>query len=282
MLRPHDAPGVLRGPAAEVPQHCASGWNAATNAGRAVTQAIEARFNEAITYSGDYETVFQPRDFGSKLPFLPPGAHELWRAVVERIEEFDFYRLDFDIIGQLYERLIGPAERRRYGQFYTSPDVVDLINAFCIREPHAKVLDPGCGGGTFLVRAYARKRALAQRQGESPTHEQLLSEIFGIDSATFPAQLSIINLAVRNITQAANYPRVFRQDFFEARKGESLPYVSSVDGSTGSIVLEDLDAVVGNPPYIRQEELSRQYKDQLNDLFRTGWPGQTAPGVGCL
>jgi hypothetical protein len=54
-----------------------------------LSQAIEARFNEAVTYSGDYETVFQPRDFGSTLPFLPPNAHQLWRAVIERIEEFD-------------------------------------------------------------------------------------------------------------------------------------------------------------------------------------------------
>lgn len=242
-----------------------------------LSQALEARFNEAVAYSGDYETIFQPRDFGSTLPFLPLGAHELWRAVIERIEEFDFSRLDFDIIGQLYERLIGPVERSRYGQFYTSPDVVDLINAFCIREPRARVLDPGCGGGTFLVRAYARKRALAQRQGESPTHEQLLSEIFGIDSSTFPAQLSIINLAVRSIAQEANYPRVFRQDFFEARKGSALSYVTSAERFTSSTVLEDLDAVVGNPPYLRQEELSRQYKDQLNGLFRTEWPGHTAP-----
>jgi type I restriction-modification system DNA methylase subunit len=242
-----------------------------------LSQAIGARFNEAVSYSGDYETIFQPRDFGSTLPFIPSNAHRLWKAVIERIEEFDFSRLDFDIIGQLYERLIGPSERRRYGQFYTSPDVVDLINAFCIREPHARVLDPACGGGTFLVRAYARKRALAQRCGETLTHDQLLSEIIGIDSATFPAQLSIINLAIRSITQTANYPRVIRQDFFEAAKGGALFFAGSADESAGKVVLEDIDAVVGNPPYIRQEELPRQYKDHLKTLFRSEWPGQTSP-----
>jgi type I restriction-modification system DNA methylase subunit len=242
-----------------------------------LSQAIEARFNEAVSYSGDYETIFQPRDFGSTLPFIPSNAQRLWKAVIERIEEFDFSRLDFDIIGQLYERLIGPSERRRYGQFYTSPDVVDLINAFCIREPHARLLDPACGGGTFLVRAYARKRALAQRRGETLTHDQLLSEIIGIDSATFPAQLSIINLAIRSITQTANYPRVIRQDFFEAAKGGALSFAGSADDSVGKVVLEDLDAVVGNPPYIRQEELPRQYKDYLAALFRSEWPGQTLP-----
>lgn len=242
-----------------------------------LSQALEARFKEAVTYSGDYETVFQPKDFGSTLPFLSPTAHESWQAVIERIEEFDFSRLDFDIIGQLYERLIGPVERRRYGQFYTSPDVVDLINAFCIREPHARVLDPGCGGGTFLVRAYARKLALGQRHGDTPSHDQLLSEIFGVDRATFPAQLSIINLAVRNITQTANYPRVARQDFFEARKGESVTYVTSEGGPAGGFTLENLDAVVGNPPYIRQEQLSHPLQGPAQGpvLLRVAWPDRS-------
>lgn len=242
-----------------------------------LSNALEARFREAINYSGDYETIFQPRDFGSTLPFLPINAHTLWISVLERIEEFDFSRLDYDIIGQLYERLIGPAERRRYGQFYTSPEVVDLINSFCIREPHARLLDPSCGGGTFLVRAYARKRALARRTGADPTHEQLLSEIVGIDNATFPAQLSIINLAVRNVTQAANYPRVIKQDFFDAKKGQPLSYVGEETSTEGTVVLDDLDAVVGNPPYIRQEELPVAYKGKLNTMFGSEWRGQTVP-----
>jgi hypothetical protein len=135
-----------------------------------LAQFLEARFGEAVNYSKDYETIFSPDDFGSNLPFLAPQAHQVWRRVIRRIEEFDFSRLDFDIVGQMYERLISPAERRRYGQFYTSPDVVDLINAFCIRDSGARVLDPACGGGTFLVRAYARKRALAQRNGNTPAH----------------------------------------------------------------------------------------------------------------
>ena len=61
------------------------------------------------------------------------------------------------------------------------------------------------------MRAYSRKRAIAQSAGSSPvSHERLLSEIFGIDIAAFPAQLSTINLAVRHLSDEANYPRVAR------------------------------------------------------------------------
>ncbi len=131
---------------------------------------FDARFQEAVQYSQDYETVFVPNedDLGYDILFLSPTAAANWGRLIQRIEEFDFSSLDFDVIGQMYERLVGSSERRRFGQFYTSPDVVDLINAFCIRNPDDRVLDPACGGGTFLVRAYARKRTLGRSSGGPP------------------------------------------------------------------------------------------------------------------
>ena len=238
---------------------------------------LDAKFKKAVDYSNDYETVFVPddTDLGYTIPFLSPSAPKDWVHLIQRIEEFDFSNLDFDVIGQMYEQLISPAERRRFGQFYTSPDVVDLINAFCIRSPVDRVLDPACGGGTFLVRAYSRKRALAQSAGSSPvSHEHLLSEIFGIDIAAFPAQLSTINLAVRHLSDGANYPRVAKASFFDAQAGIPLYDIPLTGDSMRSIALEEVDAVVGNPPYIRQEGIRKNDKDSYRRLHEVEWPGQ--------
>ena len=241
-------------------------------------EVLDARFGEAVRYSRDYETVFVPDedDLGYEVPFLAPTAPRDWARLVQRIEEFDFSSLDFDVIGQMYERLISSSERRRFGQFYTSPDVVDLINAFCIRSSEDRVLDPACGGGTFLVRAYSRKRALAQAAGEPAlSHTQLLSEIFGVDISAFPAQLSTINLAVRHLSNQANYPLVARASFFEAQAGIPLYNIPLTGESMRSIPLGEVDAVVGNPPYIRQEGIDPVEKSNYGELFRTEWPGQT-------
>src|SRR4051794_23156603 len=54
------------------------------------------------------------------------------------------------------DRALEPAERRRLGQHYTPAPVADLIVAACVREPGARVLDPACGAGAFLVRAADR------------------------------------------------------------------------------------------------------------------------------
>ena len=154
--------------------------------------------------------------------------------------------------------------------------MVDLINAFCIRSPDDRVLDPACGGGTFLVRAYSRKRTLAQSAGGPPlSHEQLLGDIFGVDIGAFPAQLSTINLAVRHLSDEANYPRVARASFFDAQAGIPLYDIPLTGDSKRSIALEEVDAVVGNPPYIRQESIGHVDKSSYAELFRTEWPGQT-------
>ena len=241
-------------------------------------EILDARFEEAVQYSHDYETVFVPDedDFGYAIPFLSPTAPGDWARLIQRIEEFDFSSLDFDVIGQLYERLVSSSERRRFGQFYTSPDVVDLINAFCIRNPNDRVLDPACGGGTFLVRAYSRKRTLAQSAGGPPlSHERLLGDIFGVDIGAFPAQLSTINLAVRHLSDEANYPRVAKASFFDAQAGIPLYDIPLTSDSKRSIALEEVDAVVGNPPYIRQESIGPVDKSIYAELFRKEWPGQT-------
>ena len=138
------------------------------------------------------------------------------------------------------------------------------------------MLDPACGGGTFLVRAYSRKRALSQSAGGPPlSHERLLDEIFGIDIGAFPAQLSTINLAVRHLSDEANYPLVARASFFDAQKGNPLYSRPLSDGPEQRVPLEEVNAVVGNPPYIRQESIGPVDKSSYIELFRREWPGQT-------
>jgi type I restriction-modification system DNA methylase subunit len=139
---------------------------------------LEKFFADAKEITGDYETVFgeDHTNVGSRIPFYSNFVSPYWRSLIGQIHEFDFSQLDYEVIGNIFERLISPEERHKYGQFYTRVEVVDLINSFCIPTGTESVMDPACGGGTFLVRAYARKRELAPGR----SHEQLLSELYGV------------------------------------------------------------------------------------------------------
>ena len=155
------------------------------------------------------------------------------------------------MVGRIFQKLIGPDERHRYGQHFTGDDVVDLINGFCIRGADDSVLDPACGSGSFLVRAYYRKRNL----GPDRPHRDLIGELFGCDIAMYPAHLATLNLAAREINEEANYPRIVRRNFFDFEPAGAVLQCARQRRRAEAVPLPALDAVVGNPPYVRQEKV---------------------------
>jgi hypothetical protein len=233
--------------------------------GEALRLHLEGYFSEAKSVTDDYETVFgeDHASIGNRIPFYSDSAVPHWRELINKIHEFDFSKLDYEIIGSMFERLIAPEERSKFGQFYTRVEVVDLINSFCIRNGLEKVMDPACGGGTFLVRAYARKRELKPDR----KHGQLISDIFGVDKSHFATHLTTINLATRDLIDAENYPQIARSDFFDIETGRTfltLPGHAKAEGlgktQRRDLKIPSLDAVVGNPPYLRQEDIPTRAK----------------------
>lgn len=237
-----------------VPEHIDTGENLRAH--------LERFFADARKVTGDYETVFgeDPRSTGNRIPYYADTAVPHWNNLINQIHEFDFSRLDYEVIGNIFERLISPEERHKYGQFYTRVEVVDLINSFAIRTGEEKVMDPACGGGTFLVRAYARKRELAQGR----RHGQLLSDLYGVDVSFFATHLSTINLATRELIAEENYPQIARSDFFDVDPHKTfltLPRPVKAGGLGTSqkrdVPIPPLDAIIANPPYVRQEDIPK-------------------------
>jgi len=208
----------------------------------------------------DYETIYST-------DFIDQTAFPDNREVVEEIKElirvlkrYDFSRLGYDIIGRIFERLIPAQERHNLGQYFTNPDIVDLILRFCLKHEEDKVFDPACGAGTFLVRAYQHKKLMNQRL----SHQQNLNTLWGCDIAKFPAHLSTINLAINDLGVDENYPQIIRGDFFSLRLGGRKEFkkearkrelVSLGEKKISIPYPKIVDCVVGNPPYTRQEEI---------------------------
>ena len=98
--------------------------------------ALNRLFQKAVERSGDYEPLLMPgaKDWATELLFQPPNALDAWRGFLRGIESVDFREVPSDVVGRIFQKLIGPVERHRYGQHFTGDDVVDLINAFCVRS----------------------------------------------------------------------------------------------------------------------------------------------------
>ncbi|MBM3238005.1 SAM-dependent DNA methyltransferase [Candidatus Poribacteria bacterium] len=209
----------------------------------------------------DYETIYTT-DFIDTIAF--PDTKEVVKEIKELVnvlKRYDFSKLGYDVIGRIFERLIPQDERHNLGQYFTSPDVVDLIVKFCLHHEDDKILDPACGAGTFLVRAYQHKKLMNQRL----EHEKILETLWGADIAKFPAHLATINLAINDLGVDKNYPNILQEDFFALLVGdEGFDPEKWRKTRARTLGLEArevtyprwFDAVVGNPPYTRQEEIS--------------------------
>jgi adenine-specific DNA methylase len=220
---------------------------------------LKMYFDEVLEI--DYETVYTT-DFIDVIAF--PDDEEVVKQIKELIYVLNRYRFDtigYDIIGRIFERLIPYEERHTLGQYFTSADVVDLILRFCSHNEDDKLLDPSCGAGTFLVRAYQHKKLMNQNK----QHEEILDKLWGNDIAKFPAHLSTINLAINDLGVLKNYPNIMQSDFFAL--GVSPEGGAEFGGwrtrRSKTLGLEEreisypryFDAIVGNPPYTRQEEI---------------------------
>ncbi len=232
--------------------------------------AFNRFLQEAVERSGDYESLLMPdaKDWATELVFQPVNALDAWRGFLRGIESVDFREVPSDVVGRIFQKLIGPEERHRYGQHFTGDDPVDLINAFCIRAPSDTVLDPACGSGSFLVRAYYRKRHLGPRR----PHLDLIGELFGCDIAMYPAHLATLNLAAREINDEANYPRIVRRNFFDFTPPQPFCQIPDNAGGQQAVPLPALDAVVANPPYVRQEKVDKKDKARFGQICSDAWP----------
>ena len=283
------------------------------NEQRVIYDYFRRQFKRAVDATGDYEPVFYPQvdDWAGALIFASEMACQGWSGLFTNLAQYNFREIPYDIIGGIFQKLISPEERQKFGQFYTNEDIIDIINAFCIRRAGDTIIDPACGSGSFLVRAYHRKAWLSERTGQyqrnqdpRKTHQDLLREIYGCDIALFAAHLATLNLASRHIEDEENYPYIARANFFEIpgrrEKFTVVPGLRNAHGKKDDIPvrLPDLDAVIGNPPYVRQEgipkgiELTHQKgetkeayearqkttKDYFQELCKELWPGLRLSG----
>jgi len=201
----------------------------------------------------DYEAIFEPHTILDQI-LLPKKLIFTLNDFIEELGTYDLSKIRSDVIGRVYEELIPDVERHRLGQYYTPPPIVELITEMCIKSPNDKVLDPACGSGSFLVKAYHKLKDLKKKENpfaeDSKLHEEILNQLYGIDINQFPAQLSSINLAVRNLKVTSRNINLIVSDFFKVKPSMR-------------IIPKELDVVVTNPPYTRQEEM--EYKDQIRE-----------------
>jgi len=168
------------------------------------------------------------------------------------------------IIGYVYEGLLPPKERHQLGQFYTPPAIARLITKWAIRSGSDRVLDAGCGSGTFLIEAYKRLLKLKFNKdydkGQYPScteryneHQEVLNQLYGVDINAFASLTTSIHLMLMEPRCSIFKLNVETRDYFTLKKGT---------WAFGEVTKE-FNAVIGNPPYTRWVEIPDETKDRI-------------------
>jgi hypothetical protein len=207
----------------------------------------------------DFVAVFRPY-FTDKIEYNS-AISEVIIELLDIFNNFDFKILPVEVIGNILERLIPHAEKRKFGQYFTNPILADLVSFPAIHSNRDVLFDPTCGTGTFLESFYH----ILQYFGIS-NHSSLLHQIWGNDISHFPAILSVINLYKQNIRDAENFPRVLRGDFFDLQPEASISFPDPMNSnSMKNEVIPKFDAIISNFPFIQQEDIPN---DLLSIYFR--------------
>jgi hypothetical protein len=195
----------------------------------------------------------------------PAPLQRVIRELAARVVE---YRADWwlargsegrDLWKPLYQDLFPRRLRHGLGEYYT-PDwlaehVLDQVGYH--GQPGARLLDPACGSGTFLVAAIRRLRKNLGK--ESPLLQTILKNVVGLDLHPLAA-----------ITSRANYLLAVA-DLLPLAAAPDIPvYVcdSILDGPGPAALGNGFDYVVGNPPWIAWDNLPKDYRLATRPLWQ--------------
>lgn len=148
------------------------------------------------------------------------------------------------LVGTVYTTALPETYRAAHGIFYTPPELVEhlleMAETAGVDWRKARVLDPACGGGAFLLGAAVRMIAAMRGADSVFILQQLGTRLRGFDVDTFGAWLAqvMVQMSLKELVRTAGReapPIVETRDSLDLRPADYGRY----------------DLVVGNPPYGR-------------------------------
>jgi len=187
-----------------------------------------------------------------------------------------------DQFKRLFENLFPKPVRHALGEYYT-PDwlarrVLDDVGYG--GEPHARLLDPACGSGTFLVAAINRVRAWWEAAGRTGAAERgrlcraILAGVVGFDLHPLAVLSSRANylIAIGDLlagTERVQIPVFLRDSILSP---SAAPDHDAGEGGGGKCRggehVDRFDFVVGNPPWIAWDDLPDDYRERTKPLWQ--------------
>ncbi|MFX0098163.1 MAG: Eco57I restriction-modification methylase domain-containing protein [Candidatus Hodarchaeota archaeon] len=178
----------------------------------------------------------------------------------EKIDFSSFNRPDEGFLDNFYQTLIPRSIRHDLGEFYTPSWLAELIldEAGYGGSITRSILDPSCGSGVFLMECIKKTIEFGKDKSKISLVQAITSNIMGFD---------INPIAV--FTAKTNYLRslfmLLKESKFKTKISIPVIRFDSIldDESEIDIKSTQFDFLVGNPPWVKWDFLSREYKEKI-------------------
>ena len=179
---------------------------------------------EADIATGKRKRIF---DSNEELELSP----ETIRKIVKEIEHVDFFAMEEDIHGRMFETFLDATVRGKdIGQFFTPREIVDLMVQLAnptVKKDHIdSVLDACCGSGGFLISSMRsmlakvdKLKGLSSGKKETLQRKIINNSLYGIDAGSDPAMYRIARMNM----------------FLHGDGGSHIYYADSLDKKIGKV-----------------------------------------------
>ena len=126
-------------------------------------------------------------------------------SVVNHLQGINLNETDLDVKGVAFERFLGNFFKGEIGQYFTPRELVEFMVKMVAPHHEARVLDPACGSGGFLLHAldYIRAQASDFYEPDTPAHythwhDFAKERLFGVEVNDSIARVAKMNMIIHD------------------------------------------------------------------------------------
>lgn len=178
---------------------------------------------------------------------------------ISAIKEQIIPPIKLDDLVQLFELLIPPNDRKLNGAFFTPTLITNFMANETIQSSDLTICDPSCGCGAFLVACVRRLQDISNKS----VNQIIKENIFGVDILEYSVRRCKILLSLLALSNGED----LKHQDFNVLTADSL----TSDWTTlfPKKNINSFDVVIGNPPYVKFQDLPEQLRKDLYKNWST-------------
>ncbi len=203
------------------------------------------------------------------------------KEVVKLLENVDFYNIDEDLNGRMFETFLSSTVRGKdLGQFFTPRTVVKFMvkmaNIELSKNKIDKIFDGCSGSGGFLIDAMAdmvdkidKMRSLTNKEKEKLKEKIYLSNIYGSEKSLKNSRVTRMNLWFHGDGSSNVYCLDTLDKNFKYDKSLSDERKKEIEELKNKLLTENLkfDIIFTNPPFSTKYEWSKKDEREILEEY---------------